>query len=154
MQGEIDRERLIWPGLAGLYQSIAPYSYAIIRFVVGAIVIYHGYAKIFYGFAPWVSDNIVGPMGFPAPLVWTYFIALLEMLGGIALAIGLFVRPVALLLAIELLFVTGYHLGNGFFFTNKGGGYEYPLVLLVIYAAIFFRGAGRASVDRMMGKEF
>jgi uncharacterized membrane protein YphA (DoxX/SURF4 family) len=39
-------------------------------------------------------------------------------------------------------------------FTSPHGGYEYPLVLLVIYAAIFFRGAGRCSIDRMIGKEF
>jgi hypothetical protein len=51
MQGEIDSKRLIWPGLAGLYQSISPYSYAIIRFAAGAVVIYHGYAKLFLGFA-------------------------------------------------------------------------------------------------------
>ena len=42
MDGQIDSSRLIIPGLAGLYQSIAPYSYAIIRFCAGAVLIYHG----------------------------------------------------------------------------------------------------------------
>ena len=31
-EGTIDTKRLIFPALGGLYQSIAPYSYAIIRF--------------------------------------------------------------------------------------------------------------------------
>jgi putative oxidoreductase len=154
VRGEIDSKRLIWPGLAGLYQSISPYSYAIIRFAAGAVLIYHGYAKLFLGFASIVSRNIIGPMGFPAPLAWTYFVALLEMFGGIALAIGLLTRPIALLLAIEFLFITIYSYSHGYFFTSKGGGYEYPLLLLVIYAAIFFRGAGRCSLDRMLGREF
>jgi hypothetical protein len=43
---------------------------------------------------------------------------------------------------------------SGYAFSNPRGGYEYPLVLTVIYAAIFFRGAGRCSIDRMIGKEF
>jgi hypothetical protein len=39
-----------------------------------------------------------------------------------------------------------------------GGIYRFTrrlsLVLLVLYAAIFFRGGGRLSVDKMLGKEF
>jgi hypothetical protein len=30
----------------------------------------------------------------------------------------------------------------------------FPLLLTILYAAIFFRGAGRCAVDRMIGKEF
>jgi putative oxidoreductase len=93
-------------------------------------------------------------MGFPAPLAWTYSIALLELFGGIALAIGLLARPILLLLAIEFLLITIYSYSHGYFFTSKGGGYEFPLLLVVIYAAIFFRGAGHCSLDRMLGKEF
>jgi putative oxidoreductase len=44
--GQIDNSRLIFPGLAGLYESVAPYSYAIVRFIAGAILIYHGYGKL------------------------------------------------------------------------------------------------------------
>src|SRR5208337_5575194 len=39
-------------------------------------------------------------------------------------------------------------------FSSPHGGYEYPMLLLFVYAAIFFRGAGRCSIDRMIGKEF
>ena len=44
--GQIDKSRLIFPGLAGLYESVAPYSYSIIRFIAGAILVYHGYGKL------------------------------------------------------------------------------------------------------------
>ena len=66
-EGTIDTKRLIFPALGGLYQSIAPYSYAIIRFCAGAIVIYHGYMKLFGGFAGPVAQNVLTPLGFPAP---------------------------------------------------------------------------------------
>ena len=88
MDGAIDSKRLVFPALGGLYESIAPYSYAIIRFCAGAIVIYHGYAKLFGGFAGPVAQNVLTPLGFPAPLAWAYFLGVLEFFGGAALAGG------------------------------------------------------------------
>jgi putative oxidoreductase len=153
-EGQIDSTRLIVPGLAGLYQGIAPYSYAIIRFIAGAILIYHGYNKLFVtGVAP-VADHVVTPLGLPMPMAWAYLIGILELFGGIALAVGFLTRPIALMLTVEFIIITFWHAGNGYVFTSPHGGFEYPLVLTVIYAAIFFRGAGRCSIDRMIGKEF
>src|SRR2546427_8101306 len=57
MEGSIDRQRLIFPALGDLYQSVAPYSYAIIRFCMGAVVIYHGYMKLFGGMATPVANK-------------------------------------------------------------------------------------------------
>jgi putative oxidoreductase len=152
--GQIDSSRLIFPGLAGLYQSVAPYSYSIIRFIAGAILVYHGYGKLFGGIIQGVADHVVTPLGLPMPLAWAYFLGILEFFGGIALAIGLFTRPIALMLTVEFLIITFWHSGNGYAFSSPKGGFEYPLVLFVLYAAIFFRGGGRLSVDRMIGKEF
>ena len=152
--GQIDSTRLIFPGLAGLYQSVAPYSYAIIRFIAGAILIYHGYNKLFGGIINGVAQNVVTPMGLPDPLAWAYFLGILECFGGALLAIGFLTRPIALMLVVEFIIITYWHLGNGYGFSSPKGGYEYPLVLLVVYIAIFFRGAGRCSIDRAIGKEF
>jgi putative oxidoreductase len=152
--GLIDRSRLIFPGLAGLYDSVAPYSYALIRFIAGAILVYHGYNKLFGGIINGVATNVVTPLGLPDPILWAYFLGILECFGGAALAIGFLTRPIALMLVVEFLIITYWHFGNGYGFSSPKGGYEYPLVLLVLYIAIFFRGAGRCSVDRMIGKEF
>lgn len=152
--GQIDSSRLIFPGLAGLYESIAPYSYAIIRFCVGAILIYHGYGKLFGGNIQGVADHVVTPLGLPMPLAWAYFLGTLEFAGGAALAVGFLTRPVALMLTVEFIIITFWHYGNGYSFSSPHGGFEYPLVLLVVYAAIFFRGAGRCSIDHAIGKEF
>jgi putative oxidoreductase len=113
-EGQIDSSRLLIPGLAGFYQAVAPYSYAMIRFIAGAILVLHGYNKLF----------VFGVQG------------------------------VADMLTIEFVIITIWHYGNGYTFSSPHGGYEYPLVLLVLYAAIFFRGAGRCSIDRMIGNEF
>jgi hypothetical protein len=45
MEGVIDKTRLIWPQLARLYENIAPYSDALIRFGAGAVIFYHGSSK-------------------------------------------------------------------------------------------------------------
>lgn len=152
--GHIDRSRLILPGLAGLYEAVAPYSYSIIRFVAGAILVYHGYGKLFGGIIQGVADHVVTPLGLPMPLAFAYFLGVLECFGGAALAIGLLTRPIALMLTVEFLIITFWHYPNGYSFSSPKGGFEYPLVLLVLYAAIFFRGGGRLSVDRMLGREF
>jgi putative oxidoreductase len=153
-EGQVDSSRLIFPGLAGLYQSISPYSYAMIRFIAGAILVLHGYNKLFNGGVQGVADHVVTVLGLPMPLAWAYFLGILECFGGAALAVGFLTRPIALMLTIEFIIITLWHSGNGYVFSSPHGGYEYPLVLLVVYAAIFFRGAGRCSIDRMIGKEF
>lgn len=153
-EGQIDRSRLIIPSLAGFYESIAPYSYAIIRFVVGAVLIYHGYGKLFGGHIGAVAQYVTAPMKLPDPLAWAYFIGLLEFVGGAFLALGFLTRPIALMLTVEFIIITYWHHANGYTFANPHGGFEYPLLLTLIYAAIFFRGAGRCSIDRMIGKEF
>jgi hypothetical protein len=43
MEGVIDKTGLIWPQLARLYENVAPYSYALIRFGAGAVIFYHGW---------------------------------------------------------------------------------------------------------------
>ncbi|HYS48386.1 MAG TPA: DoxX family protein [Xanthobacteraceae bacterium] len=154
MEGKIDTSRLIVPGLAGLYQGVAPYSYAIIRFCAGAVVVYHGYAKLFGGFAGPVAQNVLTPLGFPAPLAWAYFLGILEFFGGMMLAVGLLTRPLALMFTVQMAIVTYWHGANGYFFSSARGGWEFPLLLTLIYLAIFFRGAGRCALDRMIGREF
>jgi putative oxidoreductase len=153
MEGVIDKTRLIWPGLAPLYESIAPYSYALIRFGAGAVVFYHGFAKLFRGLAPAVADGFA-TMGFPMSEALAYGLGILQLVGGAALAVGLLTRPMALLFAIEMFFSVILHYPHGYTFAAPNGGYEFPLIMLLLYVAIFFRGAGRCSLDRKIGQEF
>src|SRR5262249_38757816 len=123
------------------------------RFAAGAIVVYHGYMKLFGGMIAPVAQNVLTPLGFPMPTAWAWFLGLLEFFGGIALALGLFTRPIALMFTIRMAVVTYWPSANGYFFSVPRGGYEYPLLLTLIYFAIFFRGGGRCALDRKIGKE-
>ena len=86
-----------------LRKSVAPYSYSIIRFIAGAILVYHGYGKLFGGNIQGVADHVVTPLGLPMPLAFAYFLGILECFGGAALAIGFLTRPIALMLTVEFL---------------------------------------------------
>ena len=79
-------------------------------------------------------------------------IALLEFGGGILLIIGLFTRPVALLVLIFMLEAARFHLGvGGFFWTSRGN--EYPLLFAAVALMLVIRGGGPYSVDARMKKE-
>jgi putative oxidoreductase len=68
-------------------------------------------------------------------------------------AIGLFTRVAATMIAIEMIVITFvFQWGFGYFWTNRG--YEYALLLALLCIAILFRGGGRLSVDRLIGREF
>ena len=152
----IDSRKLFIPSLANAYDGLAPYSEVLVRFTVGIVMMPHGYMKLFGPMAPFIADKILTPWGLPAPLLWAYGLGVLEFIGGAFLALGLFTRLVAALFAIEFLFITfGATFKNGFFFTApNGGGWEYPIVVLVVMIAFAIRGSGRCAVDRVSGREF
>ncbi len=115
-----------------------------------------GHQKLFGCFG---GGGIGGTAGFfsslglePAvPLV--LLVGLVEFVGGLAIAIGLWTRLAAALAAIDLL-VAIYlvHIANGFFW--DAGGYEYPLMWAILMIAIVIRGGQKLSVDSVIGKEF
>jgi putative oxidoreductase len=146
--------KLYFPGLAGLWSGLAPYGYPVIRFAAGAILIPHGWAKLFGGAAPFVAEKVLAPLGVPAPHAVVYLLALLETVGAVALALGLFTRLIAAMLVVEFLVITfAVNFSRGYFFNVPGGGYEFPLLLLLIFVGIFMHGSGRCSIDRMIGRE-
>jgi putative oxidoreductase len=141
--------RLVFPQLGSLYARFSPYSYAFMRFCLGVALSPHGFQKLFYGTAP-VSTMV--KLGLAPPVWWAYLVGCNEAFCGILLALGLFTRFAAIAIAVEMT-ITAFVLQrpNGYFWTQKG--LEYPLLIWLFCIAIFFRGGGRYSLDRKIGKE-
>ena len=151
--GTIDKTRLIFPGLAGLYETFSPASYSFMRFATGAVLVPHGVQKIMLGSAATLAPVIQKQMGVPYPLIWAYLAIFGESVCAICLAVGLFTRLAALIIWIEMgVIIVFFQWQFGYFWTAKG--YEYALLWWLLCLAIFFRGGGRYALDRLVGKEF
>jgi putative oxidoreductase len=151
MSTDIEPQRLIFPGLAGLYRSGAPYAYAFMRFATGAVLVPHGIQKIFTQPIGRYTETIASK-GLPLAELLAYLTFFTESVAAICLAIGLFTRAAAVMIWIEMLvIITVFNWQFGYFWTNRG--VEYALLWLLLCTAIFFRGGGRYSVDHLIGKE-
>ena len=148
----IDRRRLIIPALAGFYETLAPYSYAFIGFVTGAILVPHGVQKVFFGSIARYTQTIAAK-GLPFSELLAYLTFFSESVAAICLAIGLFTRVAAAMIFIQMtVIVFLFQWQYGYFWTNRG--YEFAALWALLCAAIFFKGGGRYSVDHLIGKQF
>ena len=112
----------------------------LIRLALGLLFFTHGLMKVqalsmvaqefaHFGFFPWVG----------------YFIAWLEVIGGLALVLGVATRLFALLFGIEMLVAT--------FLIGFGGGISVELVLALVSFGLMFLGSGNYSVFKMECKK-
>jgi putative oxidoreductase len=147
----IEPKRLLFPGLARLYERFSPYSYAVMRFAAGAVLVPHGIQKIVNNSGEGLSKAIAAH-GLPFPLALAYAAIFAESVGAACLALGLFTRLAAVLLWIEMsVIIVVFQWEFGYFWTNRG--IEYALLWWLLYLAIFFKGGGRYSIDRKLGWE-
>ena len=130
--------------------SRAGYGLTVLRIFVGIIFAAHGSQKLFgwvgggglAGTAQWMESIGLAPGTLMALLSGGT-----EFFAGLALIIGLLVRPAALGLAfVSLVAIFSVHISNGLFMANNG--YEFALALLGGTVAVLFEGAGKLSVDR------
>lgn len=125
-------------------------STLILRLVLGVTFFVHGLVKFQGGI-----ENIVGwfeAIGLPGVLA--YGVALLEMVGGIALIVGLGSRIVSALLVLLMLgaivkgkLAVGF-LGNG----QQGAGWELDLALLVMALFIAINDSKMFALDKVFFK--
>lgn len=112
-----------------------------LRILLGIVFIAHGFPKLFKKFSE--TKAFFASLGLRPAVLWTLWIGILEFVGGIFLIIGLFVQPIALLLAINMFFaIVLVARRKGFV-----GGWEFEICLLFIALALFIMGAGAFAID-------
>lgn len=120
----------------------------VLRVTAGLLFMQHGVQKLF----GWLG-GFGGQPGATAEMFTQAWLAgVLETFGGLLMVLGLFTRPVALVLVVEMLVAyVQVHLPRGFWPIRNGG----ELALLYAATWLFFaaKGPGWASVDRARGRE-
>jgi putative oxidoreductase len=126
---------------------LQPLALLVLRVALGAIMVAHGYSKVFGGLHH--HAQFVASLGIPGWL--GYVSAFAEFLGGILLIVGFLTRLAALAVCIDLVVAIGkVHWKNGLIGANRGG-YEFPLALAVIAFALIFYGGGPIAIDHIFG---
>ena len=144
-----------------LIPSLAPCWYAIpLRLIVGYGFMEHGFAKLARG--PDSFIDILGALGVPDPLLAAWATILVEIFGGLAVLVGLFIPLASVpMIAVLLVAILTVHLPNGFSsikllsVTATGAhfgqpGYETDLLYLAALIALVLGGSGSLALDRTL----
>jgi putative oxidoreductase len=118
---------------------------AVLRVSLGVMWIAHALLKLLVFTLPGTAQYFAS-IGFPGFLAYPVFAA--ELLGGIALLLGLYARQAALVLVPVMVVAAWVHVPNGWVHTSNGGGWEYPAFLIAASVALWLLGDGAAAVKR------
>ena len=121
--------------------SLTDLSYVLMRVFFGLSFSFHGAQKLFGFFG---GSKVEEPLMLVAGGI--------ELVGGLAIALGIFTQLVSLIAAIEMLaayFIA--HFPRGLWpIENKG---ELALLYFFVFFVILSRGAGRWSLDEFFSKD-
>lgn len=129
-------------------QRTAPYAALLLRLTLGAALLAHGLLLKVLTLGIAGTAGYFQSIGFPGALA--YLVMLGEIGGGLALILGLWTRPIALLLVPILVGATLQHAGNGWLFTAKGGGWEYPAFWTLMLAVQLLLGDGAFALRTVL----
>jgi putative oxidoreductase len=123
----------IIPLVVPLYRTLEPYAYTLIRIAAGTIFVPHGVQKLFLGGA-------ASPLG--------YGLGVLELVGGVLLALGILTRPIALLLLLDVAAIIFANIGKGWLWTR--GGVQYHAFIAGMLVAVLIGGPGHYAFRKWM----
>ena len=125
---------------------LQPLGLLFLRLALGAVMIVHGYAKVFGGMHHFAGT--VASLGIP----WwmAYLSAAAEFGGGILVVLGFFTRCASIAILIDMIVaILKVHLKNGFV---HEGNFQFPLTLAAVAFALIVFGGGPISIDGALGK--
>jgi putative oxidoreductase len=127
----------------------APYAALLLRVALGIMFLAHGaYLKVFVFTLPGTAQ-FFGSLGLPE--FTAYLTVIGETVIGIALILGIHTRYAAAASIPILLGASWVHIGNGWLFSAQGGGWEYPVFLVVaaLVQALLGDGAHALRTSRV-----
>jgi putative oxidoreductase len=125
---------------------LADLAPTLLRVTMGLLFLAHAGLKIFV-FTPAGTAGYFQSIGLPGVLAHVTILA--ELLGGLALILGYRTRIVALALVPVMLGAAWFgHGAAGFFFSNAGGGWEYPAFWTVALLVQAMLGSGDYALDK------
>lgn len=139
--------------LTGTNSSVTDLAIFTLRAFIGVCFVVHGLGKLglvgtgtMEGFVEWLTS-----LGVPFAPIQARMAMMSEIVGGTALALGLFTRPACALL-IGTMIVAGRlgHKGCGYLITNDPPGAEYTINLAAICFVILLLGPGHFSLDNLI----
>ena len=123
----------------------APHAALLLRVSMGIMFLLHGFylKMLMFGFAG--TAGYFQSIGLPGWFGW--LVAVYETVGGICLILGIQTRWVAIFLGLHLLAAAFMvHFKNGWSFTAKGGGYEFPVFWAIACFSLALLGDGAAAL--------
>jgi putative oxidoreductase len=130
-------------------KTTTPWAALLLRVAMGTLFLAHGALLKLATFGVAGTMGYFGSIGYP-PALGVVVIAA-EILGGLALILGIGVRVVSLALIPLMLGALLQHAGNGWMFAGKGGGWEFPAfwtLALLVQAGL---GAGALALRPASG---
>ncbi|WP_426130888.1 DoxX family protein [Pararhizobium sp. PWRC1-1] len=124
-----------------LQDRLSDYAVTLLRISLGVMYLAHSVVLKLFTFGLAGTAGYFESIGLPGWLASVTFAA--EAIGGIMLVLGIYARWVAVALIPALIgAIIWVHSGNGWVFTAPGGGWEYPLYLIILSVAQFLFGDG------------
>jgi putative oxidoreductase len=120
--------------------NIQSLGVSLLRIHFGIILLAHGWLKVYV-------FSIAGTVGYFSsiglPSIIAYLVIFGELVGGLALILGIQTR-LAAALAVPIVFGAAVmNSGNGWLHSASGGGWEYAASLTVIAISLAFTGSGQ-----------
>ena len=131
-----------------------------LRLIVGFGFFIHGYVKFARG--PGSFTGILAALNMPFPELLAWATIVIEIVGGLSVALGFFVPVFAIpMIVVLLVAIFAVHLPNGFSsikleaVTDAGAhfgqpGYETDLLYIAAIVALLLMGSGPLSLDRWL----
>ena len=132
------------------FAEMASSGKLLLRVLIGALVLLHGIAKLKTGVGPVMG--MLAQQGLPPELA--YFVYVGEVVAPVLMIVGIWTRPAALLVAINMIVAVALAHVSQLLQLNDQGGWAVELQAMYLFGAlaVMLLGAGRYSAGGALGR--